>query len=133
MQVTTFFNEHWLGKGAINYRGCCVSSKPLRSSVPAWPAGRKPHRHCVVLSTIINHRPPLIYQDRILNIFISKVKHPENNINYWGCFLVVCWGWEVGNSVFPAIVTLGAKLRGKTAKFANMGNTIVKVIELCCV
>ena len=69
----------------------------------------------------------------ILNIFISKVKHPENNMNYSGCFLVVCWGWEVGNSVFPAIVTLGAKLRGKTAKFANMGNTIVKVIELCCV
>ena len=40
-----------------------------------------------------------------------------------GCFLVVRWGWKVGNSVFPAILTLGAKLRGKEAKFANSKHT----------
>ena len=40
-----------------------------------------------------------------------------------GCFLVVRWGWKVGNSVFPAILTLGAKLRGKEAKFANSKDT----------
>ena len=33
------------------------------------------------------------------------------------------WGWKVGNSVFPAILTLGAKLRGKEAKFANSKHT----------
>ena len=33
------------------------------------------------------------------------------------------WGWEVENSVFPAIVTLGAKLRGKEAKFVNSEHT----------
>ena len=40
-----------------------------------------------------------------------------------GCFLVVRWGWKVGNSVFPAILTLVTKLRGKEAKFANSKHT----------